>query len=462
MLNTAARMTTAVLVFFILSVISAVAADIPLLYPLLLGSVLFGLLALWKGFSLSETLTMMLSGVRTGFLVFVIFVLMGLLTAAWRASGTIAFFVYWGVRLISPGFFLLYSFLIVSAVSYLMGSSFGAVGTLGVMLMVLAKSGGVPTVMAAGAIVGGSYIGDRCSPLSGSENLIAVITETDLSSNLRAALRTGLLPMLAASAFYVVLSLFHPLTAMSDTMFDEIAGAYNLSPLTALPALAVLVLPLFKCNIKLTIGTSLLLSCLLAVFLQNERPLHLLKQLVAGYEPTFSGVFAELIDGGGIRSTLNGALIVLVSSTYSGIFQKTGVLDGADRALLALARRTNPFFATVVASILTAVVACSQTLAVMLTYQMMRPLVMDGTVERGRMAQYLQNTAVTISPLIPWNIAVSVSLAILGADARCIPYAAYLYLVPLFAFLQDRTAAARKKGKRKARGLMSRAPTLRL
>lgn len=445
-------MTTAVLVFFILSVISAVAAGIPLIFPLLLGSVLFGLLALWKGFSLSETLTMMFSGVRTGFLVFVIFVLMGLLTAAWRASGTIAFFVYWGVRLISPGFFLLYAFLIVSAVSYLMGSSFGAVGTLGVMLMVLAKSGGVPVVMAAGAIIGGSYIGDRCSPLSGSENLIAVITETDLTKNLRAALRTGIFPMLAASAFYVVLSLFHPLTAMSDTMFDEIAGAYNLSALTALPALAVLVLPLFKCNIKLTIGTSLLLSCLLAVFLQNVPPLHLVKQLVMGYEPAFSGAFADLIDGGGIRSTLNGALIVLVSSTYSGIFQKTGVLDGADRLLLALARRTNPFLATVVASVLTAVVACSQTLAVMLTYQMMRPLVTDGTVERGRMAQYLQNTVVTISPLIPWNIAVSVSLGILGADARCIPYAAYLYLVPLIAFLQDRAIAARGRADAKRAG----------
>jgi NhaC family Na+:H+ antiporter len=48
----------------------------------------------------------------------------------------------------------------------------------------------------------------------------------------------------------------------------------------------------------------------------------------------------------------------------------------------------------------------------------------------------LENTAVVLSPLIPWNIAGLVPATLLMTDAGFIPYAVYLYLIPLCCLVQ--------------------------
>ena len=69
------------------------------------------------------------------------------------------------------------------------------VGTLGVILMALARSGGVSEAVAAGAILSGAYFGDRCAPASSSAALVAAETGTKLYDILRIMLRTGALPV---------------------------------------------------------------------------------------------------------------------------------------------------------------------------------------------------------------------------------------------------------------------------
>lgn len=87
--------------------------------------------------------------------VIVIYMLIGAITALWRSAGTIAFFIYHGLRIITPQLFLLVTFLLTSFISYALGTSFGVVGTLGVILMALARSGGVSVAITAGTIVAG-------------------------------------------------------------------------------------------------------------------------------------------------------------------------------------------------------------------------------------------------------------------------------------------------------------------
>ena len=62
--------------------------------------------------------------------VIVIYMLIGAITALWRSAGTIAFFIYHGLRIITPQLFLLVTFLLTSFISYALGTSFGVVGTL--------------------------------------------------------------------------------------------------------------------------------------------------------------------------------------------------------------------------------------------------------------------------------------------------------------------------------------------
>jgi len=48
----------------------------------------------------------------------------------------------------------------------------------------------------------------------------------------------------------------------------------------------------------------------------------------------------------------------------------------------------------------------------------------------------MENSVITIAGLVPWCIASSVPLRMLGCDIRSLPLAAYLYLLPLFWFLK--------------------------
>lgn len=162
-----------------------------LIWAMLLGIAAFGALGLRRGFSLRTLWGFAWGQGRKMCSLLVIYVLIGMITALWRSAGTIAWFIYHGLQIITPQLFILVTFALTCFLSYALGTSFGVVGTAGIIVMALARSGGVSTAVTAGAIVAGAYFGDRCSPASSSASLVAAATGTKLEENLRAMHRTA-------------------------------------------------------------------------------------------------------------------------------------------------------------------------------------------------------------------------------------------------------------------------------
>ena len=123
--------------------------------------------------------------------------------------------------------------------------------------------------------------------------------------------------------------------------------------------------------------------------------------------------------------------IVCLSSCYSGMFNGTGLLDSFRSSLNRLSNGILPFGCILVTSIITVMVSCNQTLAIMLTHQ----LCMDTEPDPETMASHLENTTVVIAPLIPWSIAGAVPLATVGAPTISILAACYLYLLPMWNYI---------------------------
>lgn len=117
----------------------------------------------WKG----------VMSVRT---IFIVFMLIGMLTGVWRASGTIAYIITLASDFIEPSIFILIAFLLNCAVSFLLGTSFGTSATMGVITMSIGMTIGMPPAMVKGAILAGVYFGDRMSPVSTSALLVSVLT----------------------------------------------------------------------------------------------------------------------------------------------------------------------------------------------------------------------------------------------------------------------------------------------
>lgn len=123
-----------VLCLFCLELLVCVALGWPIVAALLVGLVLFVGWALRQGYGLRAVGGMLWSGVRTAKNVLIVFLLIGVLTALWRACGTVPLLICYAVDLIHPGTLVITSFLLTCAVSALMGTSFGAAASMGVLL----------------------------------------------------------------------------------------------------------------------------------------------------------------------------------------------------------------------------------------------------------------------------------------------------------------------------------------
>ena len=205
---------------FLAAMLFCLVKGFSLAWALLFALVLFFALGLRRGYGAKALVKMAWSKMPKSMIVLRILFFIGLLTGLWRSCGTIAFFIYHGIRVITPSLFILVAFLLTVLLSYALGTSFGVASTAGVVLMALARSGGVSEAVTAGVILSGIYFGDRGAPTSSCASLVAALTETDLYGNVRRMFQTAALPYALCLVAYTVLSFRNPIVTVDETMLD--------------------------------------------------------------------------------------------------------------------------------------------------------------------------------------------------------------------------------------------------
>ena len=398
-----------------------------ILYAMVFGFLLFFVYGLRRSYTAAQVLRMAWSGVRTIRNILLTFVLIGIITAFWRAGGTIPFIVYYAAQACSPSLMLLLTFWLCCIISVLTGTAFGTAATMGVICMTMANSMGISPAYTGGAVLAGVYFGDRCSPMSTSALLVSTLTATDLFRNIHNMIRTSIVPFFAASGLYFAAGFLLDAGTGAAAVQEIFAASFFLHPLLALPAVCIIALSLLRIDVKRTMSVSIIMSLVLAVWLEQVPPAELPGIALWGYHPE-SAELAALLGGGGIVSMASVFAIVCLSSCYAGIFEGTGFLHALQGRLEVLSRRITPFGGILLTSVLSGMIACNQTLTIMLTHQLCHELEPVPEV----FAQHLENTAVVLSPLIPWSIAGAVPLAAVAAPPSALLAACYLYFLPLW------------------------------
>ncbi len=425
------------LAVFLSGVIACLILGIPLWVALALGLVCFLLAGLRLGFRAGVLIKMAWEGAKTSFVVLRFLLVIGCLTALWRASGTISFFVYYGMKMITPPMFVIYAFLIPLVLSYILGTSFGVTGTAGVMLMVLARSGGVDPLIVAGAVMSGAYFGDRCSPASSSAFLTSEVSGADHLRYQKMMLKTGILPTVAALAVYVLLSLKNPLSEIDSTVVTALKSGFDLSWYIALPAIILVILPWLKISAFCALAASGAAAFTLAVLFQKQSFLHMLAACILGYNST-SAQLGSLLNGGGVLSMLGVMAVVLLSCSYSGIFNGTDMLKPVQEKLGRTSVKIGLFPAQVLTALVTSGVFCNQSLGIILSAQMFYKVYEERGRSKDELAADIGSSIITIAGLIPWSIASTVPLAMLGVGSGALLYSTFLYAVPICYFFTKR------------------------
>jgi NhaC family Na+:H+ antiporter len=145
-----------------------------------------------------------------------------------------------------------------------------------------------------------------------------------------------------------------------------------------------------------------------------------------------------IISGGGLVTMVSVSFVVLAASSYSGLFEGTGMLNDIQGALDKMSKKAGVYLTTLFTGLATCALCCNQTLPILLTKDLMGDIYKKNGLSKSHLAIDIENTVFLVAELFPWSIAIGVPLATIGVGPKAIPYAVYLYLVPIMAPLTRR------------------------
>ena len=209
-----------------------------------------------------------------GFPAILILFSIGVIIGTWMVSGTIPMLIYYGISFINPAYIYLLAFLIPIVFSTLTGTSWGSIGTIGVVIIGVAAVIEANLGITAGAIVGGAFFGDKLSPLSDTTNLAAMATDVDLYDHIRSMMVTTFPSALIAAVIYFILGFVFPPsgseinTEQVTLTLNSISSMFNFNGWLLIPPVIVLIGSIRKMATLPTLLTSSMSATLIALIFQ--------------------------------------------------------------------------------------------------------------------------------------------------------------------------------------------------
>lgn len=335
----------------------------------------------------------------------------GILIGSWIACGTIPMVIYYGLKLISPKFFLVTACFVCSLTSLATGTSWGTIGTLGVAFIGIAMGLGIPLGPAAGAIVAGAYFGDKMSPFSDVTNLAPVAAGSNLFDHIKHMLWSATPAWLIGLFIYFIVGLgYGAKTVESDIMniiTQTLKEHFNFNIILLLPMAVVFYFAFTK---KPTIPGMLLSSFLagaLALIFQKASITDVATAMNSGYQAN-TGVEAvdQLISRGGLMSMMETQLVAFTAFSFGGIMQRTGFLSVIlDRVMKFANKVWSIVLTTISSSIVTAMVTGSSYLSMIIPGELLSPIYKKKGLAAKNLSRIIEESGAIIVPLIPWSMA---------------------------------------------------------
>lgn len=417
------------LAVFAAGIIASIVFDFSLVIPMAIGYVCFTCTGMYRGWKLRELIKISGKGFKDALIVASVILMIGLVTGTWRSSGLIALFVNIGIEMITPKVFVLLAFVLCCIFSYAMGTSFGVVGTLGIIMMSLARAGDVNTAVIAGAVLSGAYFGDRFSPVSSSMLLTAAVTGTKPEKNLPLMAKTMIIPVAVTTAVYVVMSVNNPISHVDSEIAQMIKTTFNLSWVVAIPAVIMIVLPLIKVKVKWAVLTSAASAFIITIAVQHVTTVKALQYAIFGFKA--DGDMGKIFSGGGMLSMVEVCGIILISCAYSSIIEETKMFHGIQELLAKGCRKTGRVFMTFVSGLVFSAVFCNQSVATIMCAVMLDKPYKDTGGDNQELAIDIENTTILTTGWIPWSIFMAVPLSMINAPKISALYAIFLFIMPI-------------------------------
>lgn len=406
-----------------------VIALIPLIFMLLLFGIGYGVykikapvllitaafltagIGLFLRFKWKEMEEGIVDSIRKALPAILIMLCVGIMIGSWIACGTIPMVIYYGLKLITPKFFLVTACFVCSVTSLATGTSWGTIGTLGVAFIGVAMGLGIPLGPAAGAIVAGAYFGDKMSPFSDVANLAPVTAGSNLFDHIKHMLWSATPAWLIGLFIYFIVGLrYGGRKVESDDMIiitQTIKDNFNFSILLLLPMAIVFYFAFTK---KPTIPGMLISSFvagILAIIFQKASIPEVATAMNTGYQAhTGVELVDKLISQGGMMSMMEVQLVAFTAFSWGGIMQRIGLLSVIlDRVMRFTNKVWSLVLTTIASSIVVALATGSSYLSMILPGDLLSPVYKKRGLAAKNLSRIIEESGAIMVPLIPYSMA---------------------------------------------------------
>jgi NhaC family Na+:H+ antiporter len=382
-------------------------------------------------------------------------------------SGTVTTMIYYGLKLLSPEIFYPTVVIVCAIVSASIGSSWTTVGTIGVGMIGIAQGMDMSVSITAGAIVSGSYFGDKLSPLSDTTNLAPAVSGSNLYAHIKHMLWTTL-PSITITLIIFSIIGFYSSAAENMSIKEEslaiIEANFSTSLWLLIPILIVLLLATLKVKPFPTILLGALAGGIFAIIFQPDqivqfvdrvdlsRPMVMVagvwKAMYMGFTTTTGAEsIDQLVNRGGMNSMLEVIWLILSALMFGGVMEKTGMLKKLVMALLKMVHGTGSLIATTVFTCIGMnIIASDQYMSIVLPGRMFKLEYERRNLSPENLSRTLEDSGTLTSPLIPWNTCGAYMAGTLGvATLAYLPYAFFNLINPLIAIILGFTGISIKK-----------------
>lgn len=189
-------------------VIFSVIFHFPLVIGFLPGYLVIVHLANRNNQSFKQIVQISIRGVYKTRIVILILFLVSFLLPSWYLSGTIDQMVKIALYLINPHYFYVLTFVAAMVFSMLLGTTVGTLSAIGIPILGTAVVLNLSTAVVAGALVSGAFVGDRTSPFSSANQLLAHTLELPVKKQWNAMFLTTIIAVVLSMLFYGVFDFF--------------------------------------------------------------------------------------------------------------------------------------------------------------------------------------------------------------------------------------------------------------
>lgn len=404
---------------------------------------------------MSESITRSLSAIY-------VFLLIGMVIASFMQSGTVVALIYYGLNWITAQWFLPVGLILCALMSLATGTSWGTVGTLGVVFIGIGTVLNVPLPLVAGMIISGATFGDKLSPVSDTTNLAAMSSDTDLYEHIQSMLYTTIPTFIIVFIIFTYLGYGSDQTssfAEIDNIQQVLADNYKLNPfITFIPLLVLFILSVKRYAPEVTMTTSIVAASLIAIVYQDNSMTSVANALWENSNgDTGEEMIDELLGRGGLYSMAWTLLLSIMAIAMGGVLHGAGFLTVLLKGIIRGIKTTGSLVAATVATGFIGNLSMGETyIVIILNSQLYKKAYQNKNIKSSVLSRSVEEGSTLTTALIPWSTTSIFYVTTLGIETiDYAPYALLNYINPLLAIVFAYLGIAVFKIKKGEQGLVT-------